>query len=71
MNRNKTYFNNKNATKNPKLFNVSLYRDESGQFHAIGNKTLMLDRSKNREKWVRVNSRDFINALNEQGVIVA
>lgn len=68
MKRDKKYLENKNATKNPKQFAMSIYRDETGQFHAIGNSTVMLDRSKNRERWVRVDTRDFVAMLNKQGI---
>jgi hypothetical protein len=71
MTKNKKYLTNKNATKNPKLFTLTLLRDERGVLHALGNNTMMLDRSKRQEKWVNVNTRDFVSLLNKQGVVAA
>jgi hypothetical protein len=68
MKRNKQYLTNKAATKNPKTFSVTLYRDERGAFHALGGSTVMLDRSGNKEQWVSVNTRDFVSLLNKQGI---
>ena len=70
MKKDKQYLNNKNATKNPKMFTLSLYRDEQGNVHAMGNHTWMLDRSNNKERWVRVDTRDFVNLINTQGILV-
>ncbi len=65
------YFRNKNATKNPKTFALAVYRDEQGQFHAIGNQTMILDRSGNKETWTRIDTRDFVRLINKQGINVA
>ncbi len=68
MKRNKQYLMNRAATKNPKTFNITLERNELGQFHAVGGETVMLDRSHNKEQWVNVNTRDLISMLNKQGI---
>ena len=68
MKRNKQYLTNRAATKNPKTFNITLERNELGQFQAVGGETVMLDRSGNKEQWVSVNTRDFVSLLNKQGI---
>lgn len=68
MKRNKEWLANKNATKNPKIFNCNIYRDESGQLHLVGGDTEVLDRKTN--KWQPVNTRAFGEMLNMQGVHV-
>lgn len=68
MKRNKQYLTNKAATKNPKTFNITLTRDASGEFHAVGGETTMLDRAGRKEQWVNVNTRDFVSLLNKQGI---
>ena len=35
--KNAQWLNNRNATKNPKMFNMTFRRDESGDFHAVVN----------------------------------
>ena len=70
MKRNKEYLNNRNATKNSKIFNVTLRRNKDGSIEAIGNNTLMLKKQLNEEpKWVRVDTRDFVDLLNSQSII--
>jgi hypothetical protein len=69
MKRNKQYLTNRAATKNPKTFNITLERNELGQFTAVGGETVMLDRSGNKEQWVSVNTRDLVGLLNKQGII--
>lgn len=68
MQRNKQYLTNRNATKNPKTFNITLVRNELGEFHAIGGETKMLSRQGSKEEWVSVNTRDLISMLNKQGI---
>jgi len=46
-NKNAQWLNNRNATKNPKVFNVTVYRDEMGEFHAVGGQSLVLNRRTN------------------------
>jgi len=70
MKRNKEYLNNRNATKNSKIFNVTLRRNKDGSIEALGNNTLMLKKQLNEEpKWVRVDTRDFVDLLNSQSII--
>lgn len=64
----KQYLNNKSATRRPKLFNITFKRDEQGNIWTLGGQSLMLDRSKNSEKWVRMNSRAVAALINENGV---
>lgn len=70
-NKDKRYFANKAATKNPKLLNITLVRGKDGQLYMLGNETLMLDRSGNKERYVRVNTRAVAALINSQGVIAA
>ena len=43
-NKNASWLNNRNATKNPKVFNMTFYRDETGNFHAVGGQSLVLNK---------------------------
>lgn len=66
MKRNKNWLENKNATKNAKVFSVKMFRDASGDLHLVGNETTVLDRRTN--EWVPVNTRDFARLINLRGV---
>jgi hypothetical protein len=66
MKRDRNYLNNRNATKNPKVFNVTLVRDNNGQFHTVGGESAMLDRR--TQKWVKVNTRDLAREINKLGI---
>jgi|LakMenEpi03Aug12_release.lakeMendotaPanAssembly.Ray.scaffolds.fasta_scaffold5231097_1 hypothetical protein len=66
MKRDRNYLKNRNATKNPKVFNLTLFRDELGRFHSVGGETLMLDRRSN--EWVNVNTRDLAREINQIGI---
>lgn len=76
MKRNSDWFKNRNATKNPKLFNVYLERDSKGEFHLLGNMTRMLNRTKgsvdmsnlDTPEWERVNTRALGRLVNKQGL---
>ena len=59
---------NPNQVKNPKVYNVTVYRDEAGKLHLIGDQTLVQARNGGTEKWKRVNTRAFGRLLNRQGV---
>ena len=65
-NKNASWLNNRNATKNPKVFNVTLYRDEMGQFHAVGGQSLVLNRK--NDEWEKVNTRDLTRVINREGI---
>ena len=69
MKRNKEWLANKNATKNPKLFNVNIFRDASGELHLVGGDTEVYD--KRIQEWVPVNTRAFGNMINSQGIHTA
>ena len=66
MKHNKEWLNNKNATKNPKMFSVNIIRDKKGDLHLVGGDTEVLDRRTN--EWVSVNTRDFASLINSQDV---
>lgn len=68
MKRNTNWLNNRNATKNPKLYQVTVYRDSAGELHLLGDKTLVLERRAGKEGFERVNTRAFGRMLNKQGV---
>ena len=68
MKRDKNYLSNKAATKNPKNFSLALYRDEKGVLHALGGETMMLDKTGRRERWINVDTRDFVSLINKQGI---
>lgn len=63
------YLNNKNATKNPKIFNVTLRRESNGQYVVVGNQTLMEDNDGYNRRWVQVDSRDFVQSVVENGIV--
>ena len=65
-NKNASWLNNRNATKNPKVFNVTMYRDEFGRFHAIGGQSLVLNKKSN--KWEKVNTRALTRTINNTGI---
>lgn len=63
----KQYLNNKNVR--PKIFNLTLKRNKDGSFQALGNNTLMLKKQLNEDpQWVRVDTRDFVDLINRQGI---
>lgn len=66
MKRNRSYLNNRNATKNPKVFNLTLFRDAQGNFHSVGGESMMLDRR--TQEWVQVNARDLTREINKRGI---
>ena len=66
MKRDKNWLENRNATKNPKLFNVTVYRDENGNLNLVGGSTRVLDRR--TDEWEAVNTRAFGDLINRQGV---
>jgi hypothetical protein len=68
MKRDNNWLHNRNQIKNPKMFNVTIFRDESGKLNLLGDQTLVCDRSKNQVNWTRVNTRAFGRLLNKQGV---
>ena len=65
-NKNASWLNNRNATKNPKVFNMTFFRDETGNFHAVGGQSLVLN--KKTDTWEKVNTRDLTRVLNNTGV---
>jgi len=66
MKRDRSYLKNRNATKNPKVFNLTLLRDSKGQFHTVGGEAVMLDRR--TQQWVSVNTRDLAREINSIGI---
>lgn len=68
MKRDNKWMNNPNQIKNPKVYNVTIARDERGKLHLLGDQTLVCDRSGNKERWERVNTRAFGRLLNREGV---
>jgi len=60
------WINNRNATKNPKVFNATFYRDETGELHMVGGQSLVLNRKTN--VWEKVNTRAFARLVNNNGV---
>ena len=64
--KNAAWLNNRNATKNAKVFNVTLYRDERGDFHAVGGESLVLNRK--TDQWENVNTRDLTRFINKSGI---
>lgn len=66
MKRDRSYLNNRNATKNPKVFNLTLVRDNTGKFHTVGGESVMLDRR--TQQWVKVNTRDLAREINKIGI---
>ena len=60
------WINNRNATKNPKVFNATFYRDETGELHMVGGQSLVLNRK--TDVWEKVNTRAFGRLVNKNGV---
>lgn len=63
------YFANRNATKNPKTFNVTMRRNASGEFEILGHKALMEHKQGPSSEWVRVSPRELARAMRNNGVI--
>lgn len=63
------YLNNKNATKNPKTFNVTMRREPNGQYVVVGHRALMKHNDGFNSEWVRVNSRDLVQSITESGLV--
>jgi hypothetical protein len=63
----KQYLSNKNVR--PKTFNVTLTRNERGEFEVVGNNTLMLNNMGGKKQWVKANSRAITQAIKENGLI--
>jgi hypothetical protein len=66
MKKDSNWLNNRNATKNPKYFNATFYRDEKGNITVCGNETTVLNRK--TDKWEKVSTRAFASLLNKQSV---
>ena len=66
MKKDSKWLNNRNATKNPKYFNATFYRDETGSLSIVGNATAVLNRT--TDKWNRVSTRGFARLINKHGV---
>lgn len=64
--KNAAWLKNRNATKNAKVFNVTLYRNEQGEFHAVGGESLVLNRK--TDQWENVNTRDLTRVINTTGI---
>jgi len=62
------YLSNKNATKNPKTFNVTLRRESNGEYVIVGHRALMQHNNGHNKEWVRVNSRDLVQSIAESGL---
>ena len=60
------WMNNRNATKNPKVFNATIYRDECGQLHMVGGQSLVLNRK--TDEWEKVSTRALGRLVNKQGL---
>lgn len=58
-----------NSNVRPKTFNVTLRRESNGQYVVVGNQTLMEDNDGFNRRWVRVNSRDFVQSVVENGLL--
>jgi len=61
------YLNNKNVR--PKTFNVTMQRDQNGQFVVVGHQSLMKVDANEDAKWVKVNSRALVEAITTQGIV--
>lgn len=62
------YLANKNVR--PKTFNVTLRRERDGSYVVVGNRTLMENNDGYNREWVRVDSRDFVQSVTENGLFV-
>ena len=68
--KNKSWMRNKAQLKNPKIFNVKMFRKPDGTFHIIGGETKVLDRkNQHSAKWVNVDTRDFACELRNSNII--
>lgn len=62
------YLANRNATKNPKTFNVTFLRQPNGEFEIQGHSALMETKTGGSSEWVRVAPRDLARALKSNGI---
>ena len=64
------YLANRNATKNEKLFNLTLRRKQSGEFEVVGHAAFMENNKGRTAEWVNVNARDLTRAIHNNGIVV-
>lgn len=64
------YLQNRNATKNPKTFNVALQRNSNGEYEIVGHNAFMKAKTGGSSEWVRVSARDLARSIRNSGLIV-
>lgn len=64
------YLQNRNATKNPKTFNVTLQRNSNGEFEIVGHNAYMEAKTGGSSEWVKVDARDLARSIRNNGLIV-
>ena len=61
------YLNNKSVR--PKTFNVTMRRNNRGEFIVVGGQSLMEAKDGYNSEWVKVNSRSLVKAITESGIV--
>lgn len=64
------YLQNRNATKNPKTFNVALQRNSNGEYEIVGHNAFMEAKTGGSSEWVRVSARALARSIRNSGLIV-
>ena len=61
------YLSNPNVR--PKTFNVTMRRQRNGQYVVVGNRALMEVNDGFNRGWVRVDSRDLVQSITNEGLV--
>lgn len=62
--KNKSWFQNPDQLKTPKVFNVTMLRSKDGSFHLLGNgSAVMIRKNQHVGEWVNVDIRDLASEL--------
>ena len=62
------YLSNKNATKNPKTFNLTVQRNHHGEYELVGGGSFMKHNMGGKSEWVQVDVRDLARDIRNNGI---
>lgn len=63
------YLQNRQATKNPKTFAVTLKRNSNGEYEIVGHNAFMEAKTGGSSEWVKVDARDLARSIRNSGLI--
>ena len=67
--KNKQWLRNPDQIKTPKIFNVTMVRNNSGDFHIIGGGAkVLMNKNQHSREWENVDVRDFACELRRNAI---